>query len=139
MFLRLVDAGDITALLGGKNAMDVLLQNLEIARHGAQRSPKLVTETSDALPLDAMRGCRALARGLLSFERDLERASALRRTRVQRPIQRVHALFGRTPHARIPEEPTDGPLSGARGSRLHGNQSPVGRLDRQCPFVQAAG
>src|SRR6202022_1086809 len=127
MFLRLVDAGDITALLGGKNAMDVLLQNLEIARHGVQRCAKLGTETSEELRLDAIRGFRGLARGLLSFERDLELASALLHTRVQRPIQRVHALLGRTPHARIPEEPTDGPLSGARGSRLHGNQSPVGR------------
>src|ERR1700674_3647482 len=114
MFLGLVDARDVTTLIGRKHAVDVLLQNLEVAGDCVQRRPKLVTETSEKFGLDAIRGFRVLARGLLAFQSDLELASALRHTRIQRPVQRVHALLGREANARISEEPADRAFSGER-------------------------
>src|ERR1700693_2714595 len=114
MFLRLVDARDITALVRREDAMDVLLEDLEITRHRMEWRPKLVTEASEKLGLDSVRCFRFLARGLLSFEGHLELASALGHPRVQRPIQRVHAFLGRAPDTPVPEEPADGGLSDAR-------------------------
>src|SRR5256885_15732150 len=111
MFLRLVDAFDVPALISCKDAVDVLLQYLEITRHGMQGCPKLMTEAGEKLGLDSIRGFRFLARGLLSIQRDLQLASALGDARIQRPIERVHALFRSAPGTRVPQEPADRALS----------------------------
>jgi hypothetical protein len=62
MFLRLVDALHVAPLVVCEHTVNVLLQNLEIARDGVKRRPELVTETSEELCLDAIRGLSLFAR-----------------------------------------------------------------------------
>ena len=72
--------------------MNVLLEDLEIARDRVQGSPKLVTETREQLGLNAICSFRLLAGRLFALECELQLPRSLRDARVQRSIERLHAL-----------------------------------------------
>ena len=94
VLLRLVNPPDVAALVLRQPAVDVLLKDLQVTRHGVQRRPELVAQAGKELGLDAIRRFRLLARRPLSFERELELASPLRDARVEGAIERANAVFG---------------------------------------------
>src|ERR1051325_10594203 len=120
-----MDAIDILALIVIQSAVDVLLKNLEIARHCVQRSAELVTQSSKQLGLDTVCGFRLFARGLFSGKRDFELACALRDPCIQRPIERAHALFAVTLRCDVAQQPAERLTSGVRWDGGNGG------LDRQ--------
>src|SRR3954468_21111228 len=118
MLLRLVDALDVAPLLGVQVAMDVLLEDLEVAGDCVQRGPELVTQAREELRLDPIRGFGVLSRRLLTLERELELTRALRDAGVERTIQRLHALLGIAPRGHVAEQPAERAL--AVGAGLQG-------------------
>src|SRR5712672_3130129 len=107
MLLRLMDASDITALLGVEPSVNVLLQDLEISRHRVERCAELVTETRKKLRLDTIGCLGILSRDLLALESELQLARALSDARIQGAVEGLHAFFGLTARAHIAKEPAE--------------------------------
>src|SRR5689334_6200411 len=82
VLLRLMNPIYVFALIVVQTAVNVLLEDLEISGDRVQRCSKLVTQAREQFRLDAVRGFRFFARGLLTRERDLQLTRALSDSRV---------------------------------------------------------
>src|SRR5258705_2423208 len=132
----------VASLLLRQSAVDVLLQDLEVARHRVKRSPELVTQAREKLGLDAIRRLGILARRLLSLERQLQLPRPLRDTRIEGPIEGVHAVLGLLADADVAQQPAERFFPARRRlqnrhSRFDGNHLSIHHAHFQLALVES--